>query len=111
MMVINSNQKLNLLETIFSLAISSDNRWIISGSFAEIRVWDIFQRKITHIFTEAHESNIHYNPYNYQGSIYGLAISSDNRYVVSASADKTIKVWDLKERLNVFVLEEAHQGI
>jgi len=47
---------------------------------------------------------------NLRGSVFALALSSDDRYAVSASADKSIKVWDLKERLNVFALEEAHSG-
>ena len=38
------------------------------------------------------------------GSVYQIAWSSDNRYLVSASKDSTLKVWDIKTRKLMFDL-------
>ena len=38
------------------------------------------------------------------GSVYQVAWSSDSRYLVSASKDSTLKVWDIKTRKLMFDL-------
>ena len=69
---------------INSVAISSDNRYIVSGSDDKtVRLWDFKSGKLLKTL------NGHSN------SVNSVAISSDNRYIVSGSSDKTVKLWDV----------------
>ncbi len=66
-----------------SVAISSDNKFIVSGSEDNtIRVWERDSR------TQLQEIKGH-NSY-----VNSVAISSDNMFIVSGSDDKTIRVWE-----------------
>ena len=40
----------------------------------------------------------------YLGSINVLKLTSDNKYIILGSADRTIRIWDLKETLQKAVL-------
>jgi len=44
-------------------------------------------------------------------SITSVAVTSDQRYVISGSNDKSIKVFDLRTNQQVHHFENAHQGI
>ncbi len=68
---------------VFSVAFSFDGKKIISGDYGVLSVWDVssFQCELA---IRGHES-----------SIFNLAISPDNRYVISCSSDKTIRMWDI----------------
>ncbi|MDX4026066.1 caspase family protein [Aliarcobacter skirrowii] len=69
---------------INSVAISSDNRYIVSGSDDKtVRLWDFKSGKLLKTL------NGHSN------SVNSVTISSDNRYIVSGSSDKTVKLWDI----------------
>ena len=37
--------------------------------------------------------------------VLGVAITSDNKYAVSGSADNTVRVWNLQEKRHLAVLE------
>ncbi len=66
-----------------SITISSDNKFIVSGSEDKtIRVWD------RESGTQIQELKGH----NF--SVNSVAISSDNKFIVSGSDDKTIRVWE-----------------
>ncbi len=39
-----------------------------------------------------------------------LTVSRDNKYIISGSRDKTLKVFDIEKKTEVFRIEEAHQG-
>ena len=68
-----------------SVAISSDNKLIISGSEDKsIKIWDIESGK------EIKKLNGH------SECVYSVAISSDNKYIVSGSGDNSIKIWNLQ---------------
>ena len=75
---------------IKSIAISSDNQYIISGSYDNtVRIWNI-KKKRQKIVLTGHENNV-----------ISIAITYDNKYVISCSKDKTIRVWNpLKRKLN-----------
>ncbi|MDX4038461.1 caspase family protein [Aliarcobacter skirrowii] len=67
-----------------SVAISSDNRYIVSGSDdTTVRLWDFKSGKL--LKTLNGNSNI----------VNSVAISSDSRYIVSGSDDTTVKLWDI----------------
>jgi len=44
------------------------------------------------------------------GSIFGIAISSNDDYFITVSGDKSIKVWDFKERKIFYEIPDAHRG-
>ena len=41
--------------------------------------------------------------------VYGLIISPDDQYIASGSFDKTIRIWNLKERTFLYELN-GHTG-
>ncbi len=65
-----------------SVAISSDNKLIVSGSLNTIR---IYERESG---IKLHELKGH------NDSVRSVAISSDNKFIVSGSRDKTIRIWE-----------------
>ncbi len=66
-----------------SVAISSDNKFIVSGSSDKtIRIWE------RESGTQIQELKAHDNTVN------SVSISSDNKFIVSGSDDKTIRVWE-----------------
>ncbi len=70
-------------DRISSVAISSDNKYIISGSYDEtVIVWDRESGEVKKKLKE------------HLGCVYSVVISSDNKYIVSGSNDKTIRVWE-----------------
>ena len=69
-------------DSIKSVAVSSDGRFIVSGSSDKtVKVWNIQERKEEFTLT-SHTSII--------GSV---AISANCKFFMSASNDQTIKVW------------------
>ncbi len=66
-----------------SVAISSDNKFIVSGSEDNtIRVWE------RESGTQLQEIKGH------NSFVNSVAISSDNMFIISGSDDKTIRVWE-----------------
>jgi WD40 repeat protein len=67
---------------VCSVTISSDNKFIVSGSSDNtIRVWE-------------RESGTQLKKIKgHNESVDSVAISSDNKFIVSGSRDKTIRVW------------------
>ena len=43
--------------------------------------------------------------------IYTLVISSDDKYIISGSKDKTIRIWNLLEKSQEFFLEGQHSDV
>jgi WD40 repeat protein len=75
-----------------SVAISSDNKYIVSGSDDySIRVWE------RESGTQIQELKGHNSLVN------SVTISKDNKLIVSGSSDKTIRVW---ERESGFQIQE-----
>jgi WD40 repeat protein len=69
---------------VISVAISSDNSKIVSGSSDHtIKVWDLNTGRLLNTLI-GHSSRV-----------ISVAISSNNSKIVSGSLDRTIKVWDL----------------
>ena len=92
----------SLRSTITSAVVSSDNRFIIFGSGSEnhapflidntVRVWDLHE-KIEIAVLQGHKNNV-----------TALAISRDNKYIVSGSSDKTVILWNLHEKKKIAIL-------
>ena len=74
--------------SITAVAISPDNRWLVTGSGDKTaRLWDLTAKDpaAAPIVLRGHE-----------GSINAVAISPDNRWLVTGSWDKTARLWDLR---------------
>ncbi|KAJ3387465.1 hypothetical protein HDU80_000156 [Chytriomyces hyalinus] len=71
---------------VFSVAISPDNRTIVSGSHDKtVKVWDV-QKGTCRQTLKGHSHEV-----------TAVAIGPDSRTIVSGSHDKTVKVWDMQK--------------
>jgi WD40 repeat protein len=94
------------LARITSVAISYDDRHAISssghkGSTEEnfIRVWDISTKAQIFILKG------HFNLIN------SLSVTADNKFIVSGSKDMTVRLWNLENGSEEYVLEKHSKGI
>ena len=86
--------------SVRAIAITSDNKYIISGSYDwTIRIWNLLEKRQETVL---------------EGHTYGItsiAITSDSKYVISGSKDKTIRIWNLFEKRQETVLEGHNDSI
>jgi WD40 repeat protein len=76
------------------VAISSDNRWVVTGSSDKTaRLWDL----------SAKDPAANPVVLRHDGVVYAVAISPDNRWVVTGSSDKTARLWllQMKDLMNL----------
>lgn len=72
-------------DTVTTLTITSDSRWLISGSKDKtLRIWDLEEMRARFIVT------------GHQDRINSVALTSDSRLLISSSSDRTVKGWDIK---------------
>ena len=90
--------------TINDLLFSRDNRWLASGG-ASLHLWDLSVLDAANpalvpeaITLEGHTSFVN-----------RLAVSDDNQTLITASADKTVRLWNLMTQTSQAVLE-GHQS-
>ena len=77
------------------MAISRDNRWVVTGSDDKtVRLWDLSAKDpaANPVVLRGHD-----------GGVTAVAISPDNRWVVTGSADKTARLWllQMKDLMNL----------
>jgi WD40 repeat protein len=86
------------------VAISPDNRWVVTGSGdSTARLWDLSAKDpaANPIVLRGHD-----------GGVNAVAISPDNRWLVTGSEDSTARLWDLSAKdpaANPIVLR-GHNG-
>ena len=78
----------NISEVVRSLALTSNDRFLVTGSFEDIRLWDLK-------FGKSCSVNAH------NKKITCLHVSIDNRFVVTAGKDKTIRIWDFERKKQI----------
>jgi WD40 repeat protein len=71
---------------IYAIALSPDERYLAVGGYLPENVIRVYEYKTGKLYKvlQSH-SNV----------VYGLEFSKDNKYLVSGSADRTAKVWDV----------------
>lgn len=94
-----------------SVAISRDNRYILSASGDQsIKVTDLTAN--SYRFKEVHEGNLMLilGLICLLGYIKSVVVSRDNKYIISASEDNSIKMFDMITKKQVHHFKEAHEG-
>ena len=85
---------------IKSVVVTSDNKYVISGSADNnIIIWNFLEKRQEAIL-RGHTSWVD-----------TLALTSDNKYVISGSLDKTIRIWNLLEKRQEAVLKGLQSRI
>ena len=83
-----------------SVAITSENRFIISGSSDHsIKVFDLHTKQEVHHFQNVHQSLIN-----------SIVLTPDNRFIISGSDDKSIKIFDLGAQQETQHFHHTRQG-
>jgi WD40 repeat protein len=75
-----------------SLVFSQDGKTLVTGSYRKIKVWSVSSKQeISCLNVDLQHSLI-----GHSHIVSSLALSKDRKFLVSASKDKTIKIWHLK---------------
>lgn len=94
--------------------MSLDDKYFISGSEDKsIKIFDRSTNKQVYHFKDAHEgklSVIQLNLYILKGAVTKVLVSRDNKYIISGSEDKTIKMFDLHRHTDVFHFKNPDAG-
>ncbi|WP_077920334.1 cytochrome D1 domain-containing protein [Spirosoma sp. 209] len=70
---------------VHSVAISSDGRYALSGSYDEtVKLWEVETGRDVRTLT------------GHTAQVYSAAISPDGRYALSGASDNTLKLWDIQ---------------
>ena len=81
-------------ESVKSIAISSDSKYIVSGGYDNtVRIWNL-QDKTQEAVLQGHTD-----------WVYSVAITSDNTYIVSGGWDNTVRIWNLQDKTQNAVLK------
>ena len=101
------NSQRKFLGRVYALAVTPDDRFIISGSQDKsIKISHLKTGEIHHHFKDIHEGLYFVkgilsqrNPIE---TVRSLKLTPDGRYLISASADKMIKIIDIEEKKQVY---------
>jgi WD40 repeat protein len=82
-----------------TVALSRDGSLIVSASSDEIKVWNISLESSLSVDKASNAGVARTDELNalqgHNGSVFSVALSADGRRAISASVDKTLKVWDV----------------
>ena len=97
------------------MALTNNNKYIISGSSDKsIKIFDLHTKLQLHQFVDAHSGILLYpitNLSSFIDSVNSVVVSSDDKLIVSGSADKSIKTFDIQKREKVQEFLDIHTGI
>jgi WD40 repeat protein len=95
-------QLLDVDDAVLCLAVSPDGKRAAAGGCdRSVRVWDVSGG--------AAAAKLEQTVENHADWVLGVALAADNVHLLSASRDKTAKVWDLKAKESVLTFPE-HQN-
>lgn len=105
-------------DTVFSIMISGNNKYLVSGSSdCSMKLFDFENKSLVHTFDNAHRGSLtswsdrftYFYTYKIDG-ILAVAISHDGELVASGSRDRSIKVFSTKNMKNIIFKENYHEG-
>lgn len=73
-------------DCVSSVAVTNDNRFIVSGGDETIRIWDLEKYTQEGVIT---------NP---DSSILAVVVTENYKYIISGGVDAVVYVWDFSER-------------
>jgi hypothetical protein len=80
-------------DTVYSVCMSGDGRWIVSGSYDEtVRIWSL-ENKTQEAALTGHTSYVN-----------SVCMSGDGRWIVSGSSDNTVRIWSVANKTQQAVL-------
>jgi|GEM_PF-7000553 len=124
---------------VYSVAFSADSRFLASGGDDEtVRIWDVATRQEVNVVARpgSRVTSIVFSPdgcwlayasadhniyishlgngevkvlNGHQGLVWNIEFSPDSRFLISASDDRTVMLWEVESGLNLNVLSQ-HQG-
>jgi WD40 repeat protein len=77
--------------TIFNMAVSADNKYLITGGNAEVFAWNLKKKKATAL--KGHTK-----------WVYGAAFYPGLPLAVTVSYDRTVRFWDVEKGINTLTL-------
>ncbi|KAI8801829.1 WD40-repeat-containing domain protein [Cladochytrium replicatum] len=91
----------NTYDSMNCVSVSADTS-MICGGFAEshLRLWNLKRDESQQADQRLHSEN-GLRMIGHAGPVYGTSISRDNRYIVSCSEDKTVRLWSTVTNKNV----------
>ena len=94
------------------VAFSYDDKLVVSASQDKcIRVFDFEQKQLLYTLEDAHKGILTPNPIiDILDWINSIALSRNTAFMVSASKDKSMKIYDINARQQLHHFENAHQG-
>lgn len=102
-----------IVDAIFALELSKDNRYLVTGSADQsVKIIDFDARLELHHFKNIHASihNIFFYFIIFVDSVSHIAISSDNKYIITGSGDKSVKVLSVEAKIEIYCFENMHKG-
>jgi WD40 repeat protein len=92
-------------EPVQAVAVTPDGRRVVSGSTdRSLKVWDILAILDTSLATGKIVSEATRTLEGHTDSITSVAVTPDGQRAISASNDKTLKVWDLETGKSLYTL-------
>ncbi|TDL14574.1 WD40 repeat-like protein, partial [Rickenella mellea] len=105
-------------DRVWSVAFSPDSHWIVSGSDDRtVCIWDatMFDHKKNKIWSKLFPSvsgqKISQHPAAHMKKILSVAFSPCNNYIVSGSADKSVRIWNAETGASVGKPFEGHTDL
>jgi WD40 repeat protein len=91
------------------MAIMRDDKRFVSASFdRSIRIWDFKTRRLIRKIDEAHTGNI-FSKNNLLENIACIVLTPDDKFMISGSFDRSIKVWNSGDLFCECNFMEAHK--
>lgn len=104
----------NCLGSITSVVVTSEKNFIVSGSAdSSIKVFKFETKELVHHFQGAHESEFLFRNLSdsfLDQAVVSVDVTPDSKFIVSAAADKSLRMFDMHDKQLVYCLKNAYEG-